>query len=186
MGRKFSSDVQSLLSAARSYVECCFEVIPDSCKSNNLFVLVGGIKCNNETNSTLKQLQVAHLSNHYGISGGNHQLKFCLYSQDSRLRVSNLEVYKVLIDVEPDVITYNGNDCAKVGDENVEQFHSAKIQNSTITNRSSSELTYCDKKGNSISNYSTRNDSTQERHQKNLSYYAGDCILLVNSMYLKE
>ncbi|VDP99474.1 unnamed protein product [Trichobilharzia regenti] len=128
-----------------SKVHLGFEVVSNSCKSNNLFTLVSSIKSCDETNLILKQLKEAYLPNDYCINDGNRQLKFCLYSHDPRLRDSNLES--------------NG-----------------------------SGLTYCDDNNsrNNMPDNSTTNNSSQEYHHKHLSHYAGDYILLVDSMCLKE
>ncbi|CAH8845855.1 unnamed protein product [Trichobilharzia szidati] len=170
-----------------SKVDLSFEVVSNSCKSNNLFTLVSSIKSCDEMNLILKQLKEAYLSNHYCINDGNRQIKFCLYSHDPRLRDSNLEVYEMLTNVESDILAYNDNYCTtKVDEDSVEQFYSGKIQNNTITKSNSSGLTYCDNSSNNISDNSTTNNSSQEYHHKHLSHYAGDYILLVDSVCLKE
>nr|CAH8845744.1 unnamed protein product [Trichobilharzia regenti] len=171
-----------------SKVHLGFEVVSNSCKSNNLFTLVSSIKSCDETNLILKQLKEAYLPNDYCINDGNRQLKFCLYSHDPRLRDSNLEAYEMLTNVEPDIIAYNDNDCTQVDEESVEQFYSGKIQNNTITKSNGSGLTYCDDNNsrNNMPDNSTTNNSSQEYHHKHLSHYAGDYILLVDSMCLKE
>ncbi|CAH8493823.1 unnamed protein product [Schistosoma turkestanicum] len=157
---------------------------------NNPLILVNSIN-SIEKNLVLIQLKEMYLSDHYTINElnqpVNHQLKFCLYSHDPRLKDSSCEVYEMLTDVEfhsssPPINSPITNDNHKNGDKKSPTCN-AKLTDSPNVNNNNNNQSQCDLYSNQIPASMYHSPGYRGRL---LEHYVGDYILLIDSISLNE
>ncbi|CAH8538453.1 unnamed protein product [Schistosoma rodhaini] len=163
-------------------------VVSNPGKLNYPFTLVSSIN-NAEKNPVLNQLNEMYLSGRYIINefdqSVNHQLKFCLYSHDPRLRDPSYEVFEMLTDLEsysssPFINPHITNDYNKSGDQKSSTFINC---NTKLTDSSNNSQSQCDVSSNQVPVCAINSPGCRERF---LEHYVGDYILLFDSVSFNE